>query len=72
MISIEIQTAGWIGMKFGTEVVLKCGVVLCFFDLVAPTPQVQGAKRGSGVPLEPQLIILVKTLQNKSCRAPLI
>ena len=34
LFSIEIQTAGRIGMKFGTEVVLEGGR----FNLVPPTP----------------------------------
>ena len=43
MFSIQIQTTGQILMKFGTEVALKGGKVLGFFDPVPPTPQILGA-----------------------------
>ena len=41
--SIEIQTAGWIGMKFGTEVVLKGGKALGGVSARYPTPWIRGA-----------------------------
>ena len=43
LFSIEIQMAGRIGMKFGTEVVLKGGKVLGGYRPGTPTPRVQGA-----------------------------
>ena len=44
--SIEIQTAGWIGTKFGTEVVLEGGRFLGGFRPGTPTPRVKCAYRG--------------------------
>ena len=55
MFSIEIQTAGQIETKFGTEVVLEGGKVLEGFLTQYPPP-------GYRVPLEPQPCVLVKTL----------
>ena len=46
--SIEIQTAGQIGMKFGTEVVLEGGRFLGFFDPVPPPPGYGVCKGGMG------------------------
>ena len=43
LFSIEIQMAGRIGMKFGTEVVLKGGRFLGGFRPGTPTPRVRGA-----------------------------
>ena len=50
LFSIEIQTAGWIGMKFGTEVVLEGGKVLGGggFDPVPPPPGYGVRKGGTG------------------------
>ena len=64
MFSIEIQTAGQIGMKFGTEVVLKGRKVLGGGGLTQyPLPPGYGlCHRGYGVPLEPQPCILANTL----------
>ena len=56
LFSTEIQTPGWIGMKFCTEVVLKGRKVLRGFRLGTPTPS------GSKVPLKPQPSVLAKTL----------
>ena len=42
LFSIEIQTAGWIGMKFGTEVVLERGRFLVFLTRY-PHPLGMGA-----------------------------
>ena len=45
--SIEIQTAGWIGMKFGTEVVLDGGKVLGGGGQPStPHPQGMGCVKG--------------------------
>ena len=38
LFSIEIQTAGWIGTKFGTEVVLEGGKVLGGVSTQYPHP----------------------------------
>ena len=46
--SIEIQMAGWIGMKFGTEVVLEGGRFLGGFNLVPPPPGYGVRKGGPG------------------------
>ena len=43
LFSIEIQTAGQIRMKFGTEVVLEGGRFLGFFLTQYPPPKVRGA-----------------------------
>ena len=44
--SIEIQTAGQIGTKFGTEVVLEGGKVLGGFRPGTPTPPGTGCVKG--------------------------
>ena len=59
LFSIEIQMAGQIGTKFGTEVVLEGGRFLGFFD---PVPHPPGTGCVKGVPLEPQPCDLAKTL----------
>ena len=59
--SIVIQTAGQILMKSGTDVVLEGGKVGGGVQPSTPTPWVQGAYRGSEVPLEPQSCILKKS-----------
>ena len=60
--SIEFQTAGWIWMKFGTEVVLEGGKVLGGgLDLVPSTPRYR-VRKGVWGPLEPQPCILAKPL----------
>ena len=47
LFSIEIQTAGRIGTKFGTEVVLEGGKVLGVFFLTQyPTPPGTGCVKG--------------------------
>ena len=46
LFSIEIQTAGRIGTKFGTEVVLKGGKVLRGFRPGTPTPLGTGCVKG--------------------------
>ena len=43
LFSKEIQTAGWIRMKFGKEVVLKGEGSWWIFDPIPPPPWVQGA-----------------------------
>ena len=51
LFSIEIQTAGRIGTKFGTEVVLEGGRFLGFFDPVPHPPGtgcVKGVRGASG------------------------
>ena len=52
MFSIEIQTAGRIGTKFGTEVVLQGGKVLGGVSTQYPTPQgtecIKGVRGASG------------------------
>ena len=55
LFSIEIQTTGQIGMKFGTEVVLVGEGSWSGYDPIVPTHRY-------GVPLEPQPCVLVKTL----------
>ena len=44
--SIEIQTAGWIGTKFGTEVVLEGGKVLGGVLTRYPHPPGYGVHKG--------------------------
>ena len=46
LFSIEIQTAGRIGTKFGTEVVLEGGKVLGFFLTQYTPPPVYGVRKG--------------------------
>ena len=48
LFSIEIQTAGRIGMKFGTEVVLEGGRFLGGFNPVPPPPGYGVHKGGTG------------------------
>ena len=48
LFSIEIQTAGRIGTKFGTEVVLEGGRFLGGFDPVPPPPGYGVRKGGAG------------------------
>ena len=60
LLSIEIQTTGWIAMKFAMEVVLE-GRKVRGVNPVPPAPQVLDPKRGCRVPLETQLCILAKT-----------
>ena len=43
LFSIEIQMAGRIGMKFGTEVVPKGGLFWGGVDPIPPPPGVRGA-----------------------------
>ena len=61
LFSKEIQTAGWMGMKFGMEVVLGGGNVWGE-STRCPHPLGTGCIKGSGVPLEPKQCILAKTL----------
>ena len=63
LFSVEIQTAGQIEMKFGTEVVLKRRKVLGGGGSVQYSPP-PGAECVKGVrgPLEPQGCVLAKTL----------
>ena len=46
VLSIEIQTAGWIAMKFGTEVVLKYRKVLGWVLTWYPRPPGYGVHKG--------------------------
>ena len=48
LFSIEIQTAGRIRMKFGTDVVLKGGKVLMVFLTRYPHPLGTGCIKGVG------------------------
>ena len=48
LFSIEIQAAGWIGMKFGKEVVLKGGGSWGHFNPIPPPPGYEVHKGGPG------------------------
>jgi hypothetical protein len=57
-------------VKCGTGILLNGGKVLSWV-LSDPNPRGPGGQKWGGVPLQPQPSDLVKTLLNKSCRAPL-
>ena len=63
MFSIEIQTAGQIRMKFGSEVIIDAGKVLGGFNPVPPPP-------GTGGPLVGKQTLFNVLSFHKSINAP--
>ena len=70
--SIEIQSAGRIGTKFGMEVVLKGGKVLGGVSAQYPHPPGTGCVKGVRGASGASTVRFGGNFINKSCRAPLI
>ena len=68
--SIEIQTAGRIGMKFGMEVILEGERLLGGFNPVPPPPRYGVCTGGPGVLWSHSCTFWQKLYKNKSCRVP--